>query len=173
MRYGALIWLLAMLQIVSGCMLTKDVTNQAELSGGYLKGTSYVLVIDVAVTEFGLLSAASARINNCRTNSKINEGIVASGTVMTLEKVQYRQHPEDGISLHPLAVIKTGPWTGRLVDLVYLSRGIRTTTNDARQLTILEPNPTYLEKVEKGAQEQKGSPIRGSGQTQKVPLSRF
>jgi len=39
----------------SGCIVTRDVTDNADLCGGFSKGVSFALVSDVAVTEFGIL----------------------------------------------------------------------------------------------------------------------
>lgn len=130
----------------TGCIVTRNVGEKG-LRGGYVTGDSYEVVSDVAVTEFGLLSPLRTDINLMRSVISGTEGIMASGTVMRIERVLYRRHPENGASLHPMAVVQSGRWQGREVDLRHLSTKVREAGEDPYAFYILEPDATWLRKV--------------------------
>ncbi|MBM3301822.1 MAG: hypothetical protein FJY85_17960 [Deltaproteobacteria bacterium] len=144
---GKVVCCVATLLVVAGCIVTKDVTEEPELRGGHAKDVSYILLSDVAVTEFGVLSTAAGTIKVARSVTTASEGLVPSGTVMRLERVVYRQHPEDGASLLPMAMIQSGQWQGREVDLRHLSRNVREAGRNPYTFYILEPDPKYLKLV--------------------------
>lgn len=137
----------ALLTVTVGCVCTKDVTGQPELQGGYTKGVRHELMSDAAVTEFGLLSPLETDIRLHRHSRLDNEGLVVSGTVMRVERMVYEQHPENGASLHPMAVIESGRWQGRQVDLQHLSRNIREMGKPPYSFWLLEPDPKYLRRI--------------------------
>jgi len=68
--------------------------------------------------------------------------------VLTVKRVVYRQHPEDGASLRPMAVIQSGRWQGREVDLRHLSRNVREAGQKPYTFYILEPDPKHLRRVD-------------------------
>jgi len=148
---GRSICCMALLVFAAGCIVTRDVTDNSDLCGGYTKGDTYQVLSDVAVTEFGLLSALQTDVNLYRNSQSGKECLVASGTVLRVERVVYRQHPEDGASLHPMAVIQSGRWQGREVDLRHLSRLLREAGRNPYTFYILEPNAKYLRRVESGS----------------------
>lgn len=128
----------------AGCIVNKDVTESAEYQGGYKKGDKYRIVSEVAMSEFGFLSAAPARVSYARSGVSVKEGLLETGTLVRVVRIMYRQHPENGTSLHPMAIIESGKWRGRLVDLVFISQNGREVGEDPYRVFALEPDPSYL-----------------------------
>ena len=139
--------LLITLMYSYGCVASKDVTDRDDCRGGYARGASYMLTCDVAINEYGTLSHATAVVENSRTIVSRKKGIVSAGTVLELKLVKYYRHLENGTYLIPLAVVKTGRWKGRLVDLSYLSRDVPVENKDPRLPSVLEPDTKYLKAI--------------------------
>lgn len=138
---------LAAAVIMVGCVMTRNVTEEPDLCGGYVRGELYMVLVDLAVTEFGALSALPADIDVYRHPASDREGILAANTLLKMKSVEYKQHPENGASLHPYAQVLTGRWRGRIVDLLHLSRNVREVGTEPYKFHVLEPNPQYLKKT--------------------------
>jgi len=138
--------------MIIGC--TMDVTEDPKLCGGYTKGDSYLLLHDVAITEDGALSAIQTDVDHYRSVSSAKAGVIISGTTLKITHVLYRHHPENGDSIYPWAVVQSGCWQGREVNLRWLSRDIRELRRGA---FILEPDPNYLKGVTR--KEEGTSPV--------------
>ena len=155
---------LMMLILASGCIAVRDVTKNPEIRGAYARGDVFEVLSDVAVTEFGLLSPLERDINLYRNPHSPKEGIVDAGTVMRVERVVYRRHPENGASLHPMAVIQSGRWQGREVDLRHLSRSVREAGKNPYTFHILEPDSQYLKSVDGPEEAAPGAAVLQHGE---------
>lgn len=136
-----------LLILETGCIVTRHVSNHEGLLGGYRRGDTYETCVDVAMTEFGVLSALPAKIVHNREAPEANAGIVDAGTRVVIVDVLYRKHPENGASISPQAAVESGPWKGRRVELQYLSRKIGQGGDGAYQFSILEPDSRYLKRI--------------------------
>jgi hypothetical protein len=140
--------------IVGGCSDGwVDISNRPEIidhGDGRYYGTGVTLVVrhPIQVSKYSerhclvLLGWRNLNTNDVDKVLPQAQGVLATGTLVTVEEVFYKRHWENGDSIIPIGRILTGPYVGRKVDMeqvrqrYFLKRVDDTSTNDADVYTL-------------------------------------
>lgn len=125
-----------------------DISNRPEIidhGDGYYYGTGSVLVVLVPIKidkysdrcGLGLMGLRGVKTNSVHSIDPDAQGIITTGTLITVERVMYYKNWENGDSVVPVGRVLNGEYAGKQVNMeevrqrYFLKRVDDTSTNNA------------------------------------------
>ena len=131
--------------LLSACVSHRDISDSQSLRGGYSKGDTFIAKQDLGLLGVSLTTDKSyaARVQK---KSSVKQ-MVKKGDKLRIVRVMIANHPENGVNLHPIAIIESGSLMGQEVDLDLVSQELREGKTDKARFGILTNDPSILERI--------------------------
>jgi hypothetical protein len=133
--------------VLTSCISTSDISAESLVQGGYMCGETLLMQRDLAI-DGRWLSAREDVVQSYQVGRPQRDvvGLLRQNDRVRIVRVLLRKHPDVGNTIHPIARVETGPWTGREVDLRFVSTNVGSATMRGALVTLLTNNADLLKK---------------------------
>ena len=142
---GLCFTLFAVSVLLSACVSRRDISDSQSLRGGYSKGDTFVVKQDLGMLG-NALTTDRGFTDRVQKGSSVKQ-IVKKGDRLRIIRVMFENHPENGVTIHPIAIIESGSLIGQEVDLWLVSKELREVRTDKDRFIIPAEDPSILDRT--------------------------